>query len=640
MSAVTKNLIVRRSTSTLMLLRCLLGCGVAVVGWCSEADAIAISANIQARHLPFGTILDPFYATPASDQITGYTRCGDSAIWTGHYLAAEAYRYGVTGSADALNNARKAIDGLKGLVDVTGTNLLARCRIPASSPYAAGIQSEEAANGVYRNADGSLVWIGNTSRDQYCGAVFGLGVAYSLLPQAAIKESVRDLVTRMVDFLLRNNWTAPMPDGRSGTTFAVRPDEQLAILQVARLVNPARFAAEYTAQRARLAGSVSLPVAFDSLSTSSYFKFNLIFITFFHLIRLEEDATRAPYERAYTIARNYTAGHKNAFFNMVDRALFGADPRRDDETVGLLDLWLKRPGRDNYVDLHGKVGVCGDQACQPIPVDLRTPTDFLWQRNPFQLSGGGDGLIGNAGVDYILPYWMARYYGVIANSRVQSAAAAIPAIAPDSIGSIYGTSLAAQAAKADGPVDTLAGVRLRVVDSAGIERFAPLFYVSATQVNFLLPATTAPGTAYLSIIQSGASQRPVEGRVENVSPGLFTLSPRLAAATAIRVQKGGQSPVPVFACSTTGCSPVPIELSAGAPVYLTLYGTGLRRQQNATATVKGISVPVLYAGSQPGFPGLDQVNVELPVSLRGSGEVEIVVTSDGRSSNPVYVAVR
>jgi hypothetical protein len=55
-----------------------------------EEEAIAISRNIQDRHLPFGTILDPIFAAPDSEQIANYTRAGDSAIWTGHYLAAEA----------------------------------------------------------------------------------------------------------------------------------------------------------------------------------------------------------------------------------------------------------------------------------------------------------------------------------------------------------------------------------------------------------------------------------------------------------------------------------------------------------------------------------------------------------------------
>ena len=54
------------------------------------------------------------------DQIAGYTRCGDSALWTGAYLAAEAFRYKVTQSADAFNNVKTALAGLKALADVTG----------------------------------------------------------------------------------------------------------------------------------------------------------------------------------------------------------------------------------------------------------------------------------------------------------------------------------------------------------------------------------------------------------------------------------------------------------------------------------------------------------------------------------------
>jgi hypothetical protein len=45
--------------------------------------------------MPFGTLLDPIYASPTSDAIVGYTRCGDSALWTGVYLAAESFHYAV-----------------------------------------------------------------------------------------------------------------------------------------------------------------------------------------------------------------------------------------------------------------------------------------------------------------------------------------------------------------------------------------------------------------------------------------------------------------------------------------------------------------------------------------------------------------
>ena len=100
---------------------------------------------------------------------------------------------------------------------------------------------------------------------------------------------------------------------------------------------------------------------------------------------------------------------------MIDRALRGPDERRDAETRVLLADWLRRPRRDFAVDLRGKYAACDDdnRACQPIPVAERVTTDFLWQRSPFQLAGGGDGFIEGAGIDYLLPYWMGRYYGFI-----------------------------------------------------------------------------------------------------------------------------------------------------------------------------------------------------------------------------------
>jgi hypothetical protein len=49
-----------------------------------EDRAIAISREIQSKHIPFGTVLNPMYTSAESDTLQTYTRCGDSAIWTGH----------------------------------------------------------------------------------------------------------------------------------------------------------------------------------------------------------------------------------------------------------------------------------------------------------------------------------------------------------------------------------------------------------------------------------------------------------------------------------------------------------------------------------------------------------------------------
>ena len=106
--------------------------------------------------------------------------------------------------------------------------------------------------------------------------------------------------------------------------------------------------------------------------------------------------------------------HGNAHFDMIDRALEGTNAQRDARVSRLLEAWLRRSRRDFFVDLRGKVAQCGeDRACGPIPVEQRVNTDFLWQRSPFLLYGGGDGFIETAGVDFLLPYWMGRVYGVL-----------------------------------------------------------------------------------------------------------------------------------------------------------------------------------------------------------------------------------
>jgi uncharacterized protein (TIGR03437 family) len=349
--------------------------------------------------------------------------------------------------------------------------------------------------------------------------------------------------------------------------------------------------------------------------------------------------------------RNYTASHQNAFFNMIDRALRGPDTARDAETRALLDQWLLRPRRDITVDVSSKIAVCGSEACQPVPVALRPPATFLWEVDPFQLKGGGSGIIENAGVDYILPYWMARYYGVISSgSGIQSAAAPGTAIAPGSLASLYGQNLSATTAQAGSlplPV-SLGGVTLAVTDSAGVQRAAPLLYVSPNQINFLVPDNVSSGTATFTAAGGSAAQS-FTGTVQTVAPGLFSMNGNgsgVAAALAVAVQAGNpqlQSPVPVFQCGGTGCVSVPIALGVDRPVYISFYGTGIRNRSslaNVTVTINGVSIPATYAGPAPGYPGLDQVNVGLTLDLRGAGECNVAVSVDGQTSNVVTINIQ
>jgi uncharacterized protein (TIGR03437 family) len=74
-----------------------------------------------------------------------------------------------------------------------------------------------------------------------------------------------------------------------------------------------------------------------------------------------------------------------------------------------------------------------------------------------------------------------------------------------------------------------------------------------------------------------------------------------------------------------------------------LFGTGFRHRsalQAVSVKFGGVAGQVLFAGAQGGFIGLDQLNVLLPGTLAGRGEVDVVLTADGKAANTVRIAVQ
>jgi uncharacterized protein (TIGR03437 family) len=625
----------RHSTSILAILAC---AGIlAIPALSAEADALAIEANIVAKHLPFGGIIDPVYASPTSNTITGYSRCADSALWTGAWLAAESYHYAVNQSPAALTNVKNAIAAIQGLVDVTGHNQLARCMFPPDWQFAAGVESEESSSGNSINqAPPSWVWVGRTSRDEVVGVFFGLAVAYDFVNDPGVHASIGPVAHLISHYISGNIYWSP--DDDITTTFMDRPEELQMLLQTTRHVNPGD-----TISGPFIVAPVSTAVLVDvNGGNGSYFKFNLDYMSFFNLVRYQNNDTNLG---AYVDVRNYTANHQNPYFDMIDHVLRGKNSF-DSEVQPLLDQWLLRPKRDVYIDDSKIVKTCSTtEACSPIPVPIRPATDFLWQRDPFQLTGGGLTTIEGAGVDYVLPYWMGRYYGVIPAVTVQSAAAIEYNLAPGSIVSMYGENLApnTQPAQSQPLPTSLGGASVTVTDAAGNQLPALMVYASPTQINLVVPDGTAAGSATLTV-NNGATPATATGNVQAVAPALFSADGTgtgVAAATGLQTQAANsqlQSPVAVYQCGDSGCSSVPIALGVDTPVYVSFYGTGIRNRSslaNVSVSIKGINLQVLYAGPAPGFTGLDQVNVLLDLGLRGAGESAVTLTVDGQTNDPV-----
>jgi len=240
-----------------------------------------------------------------------------------------------------------------------------------------------------------------------------------------------------------------------------------------------------------------------------------------------------------------------------------------------------------------------------------------------------------------------------AASTVSAASFSGPELASEAIVAGFGSGLATseQSATSRPLPTTLAGTTIRIRDNAGTERLAPLFYVSPGQANFQIAPGTASGAAFLTFTSGDGKTSTGTAQIVSVAPGIFTANANgqgVPAAVVFRIRVDGSQ---VFESASRFDSdenrviPLPIDLGPESDrVFLLLFGTGIRGFNGfvaVTATIGGIPVPVGFAGPAPGFIGLDQLNLgPLPRSLAGRGEVDVVVTVDGKVTNTVKLNVK
>jgi uncharacterized protein (TIGR03437 family) len=239
--------------------------------------------------------------------------------------------------------------------------------------------------------------------------------------------------------------------------------------------------------------------------------------------------------------------------------------------------------------------------------------------------------------------------------RVVNASAAsfsTEALAPEAVATAFGSRLATTTRVATtAPLPTeLVGTRVSVTDSRSVERRAPLFFVAPGQINYQIPRGTAAGPAIVTVVSGDGTVSTGNVNITPVAPALFTAASNgqgVANGVVLRVRSNGAQsyePIARYDANTQRFTPVAIDVSnSSEQVYLVLFGSGIRNRRSPQAvnvTVGGVGVPVYYAGPQGPLFGVDQVNLRLPRTLAGRGEVEVRLSADGRAANPVRVQIR
>lgn len=198
-------------------------------------------------------------------------------------------------------------------------------------------------------------------------------------------------------------------------------------------------------------------------------------------------------------------------------------------------------------------------------------------------------------------------------------------IAPDEIAVARGVNLAlnaVQAKRLPGGAfpQTLGGASLSVNGQS-----AQLFYASPTQINFLVPADIANGTAQIVARNHDGYESRASVAVVPVAPGVFT-------------ERGdGSGAAIALDAETLLRSPFDPARADNRPRRLTIFATGTRHAENVSVTAGGRELTLENVSPSPDLPGLDEVHVVLSRSLAGAGVVALKLRADGRESNPTTI---
>jgi uncharacterized protein (TIGR03437 family) len=207
-----------------------------------------------------------------------------------------------------------------------------------------------------------------------------------------------------------------------------------------------------------------------------------------------------------------------------------------------------------------------------------------------------------------------------------------PTVSPEGIAAVFGTSFASQTLRGTTvPLPTNLDGTSAYVNGV----LAGQFFVSPNQVNLLVPPGTLPGTATVVIV---AKDGKVSQGTVNVAPtavAIFTSNSTGTGAAAAMASTNGTN-FNIFVGNPDGSTN---PLDAGS--FVMLFGTNFRfASALPSISLGGTPVTPSFSGAHPTFLGLDQANFQIPLSLAGRGEVDLIMTVDGKASNTVKVRIK
>ncbi len=395
------------------------------------ADKAAVELrNLRLNHIRYGLVSD----VQLSDGDYAHLRLHDTdndGLWSSMYLAAESFRFAVTGDADARENALDGFDAIERLVTITP--------IPgfqARTFELEGFKQSDPERWRTR-PEHDFEWKGHTSSDEIVGTFFFYSVFHDTVAKddPALKNRVASAVGAIAGHILDHNLYLVDVDGKPTTWGRWNPEyvntafvggdrrlnsiEILSFLQLAHHVTGSeRFKDAFydLVRKHGYAGNTTryLP---DPMGEWNHSDDELYWLSYYNLIKhCFDEELKATFMKSVRAHVEATRRKKNPVWNFIFGGVTGEAIDLDGSIFILrrfpLDNrdWRMQNSHRLDIRIDARPGV-EPEAVPVLPPDERRIQK--WNGNEMGLDGGGDGNSPESGAEYLLPYWMGRYFGFI-----------------------------------------------------------------------------------------------------------------------------------------------------------------------------------------------------------------------------------
>lgn len=400
-----------------------------------EQKARTIERLVNERHRRLGLVAD--CTLNDARKPTSHT-IGDNdndGLWTAYHVTAMALCYAATKEAAAKASAREGMHALYLLQNASGTpGLVARSVLPNELGKTKGRQWQP-------TPDGKFYWKSDTSSDEIDGHYMAFYAYYQHIAQhdPTEKEQCIRQVHAVTDYIVDHNyqlidWTGKRTRWGVWNPESLNNDpehylesglnslQMLSFLKVAHYVTgDAKYDAHYQKlirKQGYLNNTLLAKKVFPDEDNHS--DNQLGFVAWYPILQLEHDPAIRPallngVRRHYEVVR----AENSAFFTFVyatvdpDYANLGGAIENLRQIPTDRRLWRQENSHRADVTFRPRANRFGRPVLlKPLPVDEYTFAK--WNADPFVPDAGGDGRSEDDGAAYLLPYWMGRWHGLIA----------------------------------------------------------------------------------------------------------------------------------------------------------------------------------------------------------------------------------